>query len=72
MLPPEPTAIAANPPEGVQGVKALIDGAVGRSLQEGYEAEYRWMLDHMADARRSGADVFSGFLSKPKAAPAGS
>jgi len=55
--------IAANPPQGTQGVKALINQAIGRSLQAGYEAEYAWMIENMGAQAISGAEMFSGFLA---------
>ncbi len=55
--------IAANPPEGVEAVKALINGAMSSSLQAGYQAEHDWMIDHMRRSGRGGADVFDGFLA---------
>lgn len=55
--------IAANPPEGVEAVKALINNAVGGSLEAGYQAEHDWMIAHMRHSGRGGADVFDGFLA---------
>jgi enoyl-CoA hydratase/carnithine racemase len=59
--------IAANPEDGVQGIKQLVNGLAGRSHQAGYEAEFDWMIEHMKAAGSSGAEVFSGFLGKKTA-----
>jgi enoyl-CoA hydratase/carnithine racemase len=57
------STIASNPPEGVEAVKALVDGGFGGSLKAGHQAEHDWMIDHMAHSARTGADVFGGFLT---------
>jgi enoyl-CoA hydratase/carnithine racemase len=62
--------IAANPPEGVEAVKALVDGGFGGGLAAGYHAEHDWMIDHMGQSARPGSDVFGGFLAS-RGAPAG-
>ena len=59
--------IAANAPDGVQGVKRLVNGLAGRSHQEGYDAEFDWMIEHMSAVGSTGAQVFSGFLGKKAA-----
>ena len=56
-------AMAANPPEGVQAVKALVNAGAGRTLEAGYQAEYDWMLEHMGPTPKAGAELFGGFLS---------
>jgi 2-(1,2-epoxy-1,2-dihydrophenyl)acetyl-CoA isomerase len=61
--------IAANPAEGVQGVKALVNGSLGHTLQQAYDAEFDWMVHHMAPSGRGGADLFGGFLAKHSTAP---
>ena len=55
--------IAANPPEGVEAVKSLVDAGLGGPLQAGYQAEHDWMIQHMRHAGHSGSDVFGGFLA---------
>ena len=55
--------IAANPSEGVEAVKTLVDGSFGGSLAAGYQAEHEWMIKHMAHSAKSGSDVFGGFLA---------
>lgn len=57
-------AIAANPPEGVQGVKQLVNDNFGRSYEDAFRAEFSWMIEATAKAGRGGAEVFSGFLKK--------
>jgi enoyl-CoA hydratase/carnithine racemase len=56
-------AIAANPAEGVQGIKSLVNRGVGRSLEDAYDAEFTWVLDHMT-TDSGGEQVFEKFLSK--------
>jgi enoyl-CoA hydratase/carnithine racemase len=63
--------IAANPPEGAQAVKALVNAGLGRSLKAGFEAEHDWMLAHMEHSGRGGTDVFGGFLGRRNAADKG-
>jgi len=63
--------MAANPSEGVEAVKALINGSLGGSLEAGYQAEFDWMIAHMGPSARTGADLFSGFLADRGPAPAG-
>jgi enoyl-CoA hydratase/carnithine racemase len=60
-------AIAANPADGVQGIKQLVNGLAGRSHKEGYQAEFDWMIAHMGASGSSGARVFGGFLGKKAA-----
>lgn len=56
--------IAANPPAGVMGVKALVNAAAGQSLQAGYQAEYDWMQAHLGPASIPGAEVFDAFIAR--------
>jgi enoyl-CoA hydratase/carnithine racemase len=63
-------AIAANEAEGVQAIKALVNGGLTRGYPDGWQAEYDWMVDHMGPSRRGGAQLFTGFLAK-RTAPAG-
>ncbi len=60
------SAIAANPAEGVQAVKALINASHGRSLEAAYQAEQDWMTARMRIRGQSGDALFSGFLAKRK------
>jgi enoyl-CoA hydratase/carnithine racemase len=57
-------AMAANPAEGVQAVKALINAGLGRSLEAAYQAEQDWMTARMARMTQGGEALFSFFLSK--------
>jgi len=57
------SAIAANPPQGVAGIKALVDASLSRSPAAGWQAEHGWMLASMETAP-GGADVFDKFLTK--------
>lgn len=63
-------AIAANAAEGVQGIKALVNGGLARGYRDGWQAEFDWMVNHMGPSRRAGADLFEGFLAKRTGAPA--
>lgn len=58
------TAIAANPAAGVQGIKQLINDGVGRSYADAFRAEFAWMLESTRKVSASGAEIFSGFLSR--------
>ncbi|MBA2933847.1 enoyl-CoA hydratase/isomerase family protein [Sphingomonas sp. CGMCC 1.13654] len=62
-------AIAANPPEGVAGVKALIDGADGKSLLDAFNAEFAWMIEATRHGAKGGGEMFEGFLAKSKRTP---
>ncbi|HWV61566.1 MAG TPA: enoyl-CoA hydratase/isomerase family protein [Sphingopyxis sp.] len=55
--------IAANPPQGVAGIKTLVDGSLTRSPIEGWQAEYDWMIATMTDAP-GGGETFGKFLSE--------
>jgi len=57
-------AMAANPAEGVQAVKALINAGAGRSLEAAYQAEQDWMTARMGRMEQGGDALFSVFLSK--------
>lgn len=57
------SAIAANPPQGVAGIKTLVDGSLTRSPLEGWQAEYDWMIASMTDAP-AGGETFGKFLSE--------
>jgi enoyl-CoA hydratase/carnithine racemase len=62
-------AIAANAPEGVQAVKALINASLGRSLHAAYQAEQDWMTARMGAMAQGGDAVFSRFLSTKRNEP---
>lgn len=64
-------AIAANPSEGVQGVKALINASMGRSLEAAYLAEQDWMIAQLGALAKGGDVFFRGFLSKRNDSPDG-
>ncbi|MBR2171098.1 enoyl-CoA hydratase/isomerase family protein [Sphingopyxis sp.] len=55
--------IAANPPQGVAGIKSLVDGSLTRSPIDGWRAEYDWMIATMTDAP-GGGETFGKFLSE--------
>lgn len=55
--------IAANPPQGIAGIKSLVDGSLTRSPLEGWQAEYDWMIATMTDAP-GGGETFGKFLSE--------
>jgi enoyl-CoA hydratase/carnithine racemase len=57
-------AMAANPSEGVQAVKALINASLGRSLEAACQAEQAWMTARSGTLAKAGDALFSGFLSK--------
>jgi enoyl-CoA hydratase/carnithine racemase len=56
------SAIAAHPPQGIGGIKQLVDGSLTLSPLEGWRAEYDWMIAHMDDAP-GGGETFQKFLS---------
>jgi enoyl-CoA hydratase/carnithine racemase len=62
-------AIAANPAEGVQAAKMLINAGVGRSLEAAYQAEQDWMTARLGAVAKSGDAVFSRFLSTKRNEP---
>jgi enoyl-CoA hydratase/carnithine racemase len=62
-------AMAANPPEGVQAVKALINASLGRSLEAAYQAEQDWVAARLGGLAKGGDAVFSGFLAKRRVGP---
>lgn len=55
-------AIAAHPPQGIAGIKALVDRGLTLSPEDGWRAEYDWMIAQMDDAPSGGA-TFETFLS---------
>ena len=55
--------IAAYPPQGIAGIKTLVDGSRTRSPFEGWQAEYDWMIASMTDAP-AGGETFGTFLSE--------
>jgi enoyl-CoA hydratase/carnithine racemase len=55
-------AIAAYPPQGIAGIKALVDASLTLSPEDGWRAEYDWMIAQMDDAPSGGA-TFETFLS---------
>jgi len=57
------SSIAAHPPHGVAGIKALVDGSLTRSPAAGWQAEYDWMIANMTDAP-AGGETFGKFLSE--------
>jgi enoyl-CoA hydratase/carnithine racemase len=59
-------AISANPGEGVQAAKALINTSIGRGLEAAYQAEQSWMIGQMEAVAKRGDAVFSSFLSTRK------
>ena len=61
--------IAAHPPEGIAGIKQLVDGSLTLSREEGWRAEHEWMLASLDRARSGGADVFGGFLAEHASSP---
>ncbi|KTE33738.1 MULTISPECIES: enoyl-CoA hydratase/isomerase family protein [unclassified Sphingopyxis] len=56
------SAIAAHPPQGIKGIKTLVDGSLTRSPVEGWQAEYDWMIASMVGAP-GGDETFGKFLS---------
>jgi len=59
-------AVSANPADGVQAVKALVNASLGRSLEAAYLAEQEWMTARMAAVAKGGDALFHGFLSERK------
>lgn len=59
-------AMAANPAEGVQAVKALINASVGRTLEAAYLAEQDWMTARMGIRGQGGDALFNAFLARRK------
>lgn len=57
-------SIAANPPHGVAGVKMLVDASQNRTLNDGWRAEFDWMVEQMTSSAMGGADVFGSFLGR--------
>jgi len=55
--------IASHPPQGIAGIKTLVNDSLTRSPLEGWRAEYDWMIAHMDDAP-GGGETFQTFLSK--------
>lgn len=53
--------IAANPPAGAQGVKQLVNGSIGRTYEDGWRAEFAWMMASFVRGGTSGAAVFDKF-----------
>ncbi len=62
-------AIAANPAEGVQAAKMLINAGLGRSLEAAYQAEQDWIIARMEAMAKGGDAVFSHFLSSKRNDP---
>lgn len=56
------SAIAANPPEGPQWVKKLVNANIGQSYEAGYRAEHFAMSTALRP--KGGADVFDSFNSR--------
>lgn len=58
--------IAANPPNGVAGIKRLVNQAGQRDPAAGWRAEFDFMVKSLLSAGNSGDQVFSGFLARDK------
>lgn len=55
-------AIAKNPSVGVQCVKRLVNGMVGRTLEDGFRAENSAMTGELR--HKSGPEIFGEFMAK--------
>lgn len=55
--------IAGHQPQGIAGIKELVDASLTLSPIDGWRAEYDWMIAHWADAPSGGA-TFETFLSQ--------
>lgn len=58
--------IAANPPNGVAGIKRLVNEAGQRDPAAGWRAEFDFMVKSLLSAGNSGDQVFSGFLGRDR------
>ena len=56
--------IAKNPPIGVQCIKRLVNGMVGRTLEDGFRAENHAMTGELR--HRGGDAIFGDFVAKKK------
>ncbi len=56
-------AIAKHPPVGVQGVKALVNRAGDRTVEEGWRAEFDWMVAN-TDFGSNGGGLFDSFRER--------
>lgn len=59
------TAIAEKPAAGIAGIKQLVDARSTSTAEQGWQAEFDWMLSSMESAG-GGSAVFDGFLSDKK------
>jgi enoyl-CoA hydratase/carnithine racemase len=57
-------AIAANPPLGVQCIKRLVNGMVGRTLEDGFRHENSAMTGELP--HRGGGEIFGSFIAKSR------